>query len=159
GPIVKVQVQGANLSWLPWFRGRQMKKVIPVFSEGTIDPDLVEEGRRNLIDSFQKKGYFDAKATTNFQNQGSNINLVYTIAKGHRKKVEAVAFRGNQHIDEKDLKQQILIKPHRFLLSRGKFSDKLLRRSVEGITTYYKERGYEDVKVEPDVVREPKVNV
>jgi outer membrane protein assembly factor BamA len=53
-----------------------------------------------------------------------------------------------------------LIKPHRFLLSRGRFIDKLLRRSVEGITTYYKERGYEDVRVEPVVVdRELKVDV
>jgi outer membrane protein insertion porin family len=160
GPIVKVEVQGANLSWFPWFRGRQMKKLIPIFSEGTVDPDLVEEGRRNLIDFFQKKGYFDAKATTNFESQGSNISLVYTIDKGHRHKVEAVAFRGNQHIDENDLKKQILIKPYRLLLSRGKFSDKLLRRSVDGITACYKERGYEDVKVEADVVdHEPKVNV
>ena len=68
GPIVKVRVTGAKLSWLPFLRGKQMKKIIPIFSEGTVDPDLVEEGRRNLIDFFQSKGYFDAKVTTNFQN-------------------------------------------------------------------------------------------
>ncbi|PYV50720.1 MAG: hypothetical protein DMG98_27410, partial [Acidobacteria bacterium] len=32
GPIVKVRVQGAKLSWLPFLRGRQMKKLIPIFS-------------------------------------------------------------------------------------------------------------------------------
>ncbi len=71
GPIVKVRVMGAKLSWLPFLRGRQMKKLIPIFSEGTVDPDLVEEGRRNLIDFFQSKGYFDVKVTTNFQNRQS----------------------------------------------------------------------------------------
>jgi outer membrane protein insertion porin family len=160
GPIVKVRVMGAKLSWLPFLRGRQMKKLIPIFSEGTVDPDLVEEGRRNLIDFFQSKGYFDAKVITNFQNQDSNVDLVYKVDRGSRHKVETVAFRGNQHVDKDELIQQTAVKPHRLLLSRGKFSDKLLRQSVNGITAFYKNRGYEDVKVDTDVVdREPKVYI
>lgn len=55
GPIVRVRVMGAKLAWLPFLRGKQMKKLIPIFSEGTVDPDLVEEGRRNLIDFFRAK--------------------------------------------------------------------------------------------------------
>ncbi len=160
GPIVKVRVMGAKLSWLPFLRGRQMKKLIPIFSEGTVDPDLVEEGRRNLIDFFQSKGYFDVKVTTNFQNQNSNVDLVYDVKRGSRHKVETVAFRGNQHIDKGDLIQQVAVKPHRLLLSRGKFSDKLLRQSVTGVTAFYKNRGFEDVKVDTDVVdREQKVYI
>jgi len=160
GPVVNVQVLGEKLSWFPLFRGRQMKKLIPIFSEGTVDPDLVEEGRRNLVDFFQNKGYFDAKVTTDFHSQGSKIDLTYNINKGHRHKVTAVGFRGNRHAGEDDLKQQVLIKSHRFFLSRGKFSDKLLRKSLQGISAYYKDHGYEDVKVEPDVVdREPNISV
>src|SRR6266581_1515601 len=102
GPIVKVHVTGAKLSALPFLRDRQMKKLIPIFSEGAVDPDLVEEGRRNLIDFFQSKGYFDVKVTTNFQNQNSNVDLVYDVKRGSRHKVETVAFRGNQHIDKGD---------------------------------------------------------
>src|SRR5207245_2307198 len=77
-----------------------------------------------------------------------------------RHKVETVAFRGNQHVDNNDLTQQVVVKPHRLLISRGKFSDKLLRQSVTGITAFYRNRGYEDVKVDPDVVdREPKIYI
>jgi outer membrane protein insertion porin family len=97
GPVVKVRVAGAKLSWLPFLRGRQMQKLIPIFSEGTVDPDLVEEGKRNLVDFFQSKGYFDAKVTTNFQTQVSNVDLVYNVDRGSRHKVETVAFRGNLH--------------------------------------------------------------
>jgi outer membrane protein insertion porin family len=137
-----------------------MKKLIPIFSEGTVDPDLVEEGRRNLIDFFQSKGYFDAKVTTNFQTQASNVDLVYNVDRGSRHKVETVAFRGNQHFDRDELIQQVVVKPHRLVLSRGKFSDKLLRQSVTGITVFYKNRGYDDVRVDPDVVdREPKIYI
>ncbi len=160
GPIVKVRVQGAKLSWLPFLRGRQMKKLIPIFSEGTVDSDLVEEGRRNLIAFFQSKGYFNVKVTTNCQKQPSNVDLVYNVNRGRRHKVETVGFRGNQHVDRGELIQQVAVKPHRLVLSRGKFSDKLLRQSVQGLTAFYKDRGYEEVKVEPDVVdREPRIYV
>jgi outer membrane protein assembly factor BamA len=113
GPIVKVRVMGAKLSWLPFLRGRQMKKLIPIFSEGTVDPDLVEEGQRNLIDFFQSKGYFDAKVTANFHNQDSSVDLVYDVNRGSRHKVETVAFHGNQHVDKGELIEQVAVKPHR----------------------------------------------
>ncbi len=160
GPIVTVRVMGAKLSWLPFLRGRQMKKLIPIFSEGTVDPDLVEEGRRNLIDFFQSKGYFDTKVTANFHNQDSNVDLVYDVNRGSRHKVETVAFHGNQHVDKGELIEQVAVKPHRLLISRGKFSNKLLHQSVNVVTAFYKNRGYEDVKVDTEVVdREPKVYI
>ena len=161
GPSVKVRVTGAKLSPFPFLRDRQMKKLIPIFSEGTVDPDLVEEGRRNLVDFFQRKGYFDVKVTTNLQNQAANGELVYNIDRGSRHKVETVDFRGNQHFGKDVLIRQVAVKAHQLvLLSRGKFSDKLLRQSVAGITAFYKNLGYEDVKVDSDVVdREPKVYV
>ena len=160
GPIVKVHVTGAKLSTLPFLRGRQMKKLIPIFSEGAVDPDLVEEGRRNLVDFFQSKGYFHVKVTTNFQNEVPNVELIYNVERGSRHRVEAVDFRGNQHLDKEVLNRQVAVKTHRLLLSRGKFSDKLLRQSVTGITAFYKNLGYEDVKVDTDVVdRERKVYV
>ena len=99
GPIVKVHVTGAKLSPLPFLRDRQMKKLIPIFAEGTVDADLVEEGRRNLIDFFQSKGYFNVKVTTNLHNQASNVELVYDIDRGARHRVETVDFQGNQHFD------------------------------------------------------------
>jgi outer membrane protein insertion porin family len=161
GPVVKVHVTGAKLSPLPFLRDRQMKKLIPIFSEGTVDPDLVEEGRRNLIDFFQSKGYFDVKVTTNLQNQAANVELVYNVERGSRHRVETVDFQGNQHFDKDVLIRQVAVKPHRLvLLSRGKFSDKLLRQSVKGITAFYKNLGYEGVKVDTDVVdREPKIYI
>ena len=94
GPIVKVQVTGAKLSTLPFFRERQIRKLIPIFSEGTVDPDLVEEGRRNLIDFFQGKGYFNVKVAADLQIQASNLNLLYSVDRGHRQTSSALPFAG-----------------------------------------------------------------
>ena len=160
GPVVNVKITGAKLTWLPFLGGRKMKKLIPIFQEGTVDPDLVEEGHRNLADLFQNKGYFDVKVNTTFQQQASRVDLVYAIEKGRRHAVQSVGFRGNHHIDEDDLVPYVAVKPRRFLFSRGKYSDKLVRKSVKNIETFYKDRGYEEVKVESDVVdREPKIYV
>ena len=46
GPVVIVRTTGARLSRIPFMSARQMKKLIPIFSEGAIDPDLVQEGQR-----------------------------------------------------------------------------------------------------------------
>jgi outer membrane protein assembly factor BamA len=160
GPLVTVRVKGARLSALPFLRQRQMKKLIPIFTEGTVDADLVEEGRRNLVDFFQSKGYFDVKVAANFQNQASRIDLTYDVDRGARHTVDTVVIRGNQHFGKDQLIRQVAVKPHRLLLTRGKFSDKLLRQSVTSITTFYKNAGYEEVKVDADVVdHEPKIDL
>src|SRR5438309_10649949 len=93
GPIVKVHIAGARLSALPFLRDRRMKKLIPIFSEGTVDADLVEEGRRNLVDFFQSKGNFDVNVTTHSQHEASNVELLYNVERGSRHRVEAIDLR------------------------------------------------------------------
>src|SRR5262249_3950955 len=79
GPVVNVSTNGAKLSSIGFLNRRRMKKLIPIFSEGTVDADLVEEGRRNLVDYFQNKGYFDVGVTTKFNQQPGRVDLVYEI--------------------------------------------------------------------------------
>lgn len=155
GPVVKISLEGAKLSRFPFLRGRRRTQLIPIYTEGSVDPDLVEEGRQNLIDFFQSKGYFDASVTTEFHEQPALIDLVYKVDTGRKHTVESVGFHGNTHFDAKDLLPQVLVKKRIFLISRGKFSNKLVRKSVNAITAFYKDHGYEDAKVEPDVVSHP----
>jgi outer membrane protein insertion porin family len=159
GPVMTVRIVGAKLSWLPFLSGREKKKLIPMYQEGTFDTDLVEEGKRNLIDYFQSKGYADVKVDTKLQRQPDKIALVYDINKGKKHNLEQIAFRGNQHIDEDQLLGAIPLKK-KHLLSHGKFSDKLVRQSVKNLKGVYQDRGYEDVSITPEVVdKEPKVYV
>jgi len=158
GPIVDIKLTGARLSLIPLLSGRREKRLIPLFSEGAIDADLVEEGRRNLADFFQSKGFFDAHVTPNFQKQDGQASLLYNIDKGRRHKVQEITFRGNQHADEDELTKHVLVKPHHLFFWRGKFSDKLAKQSVKNLETFYKDRGYEQVKVDQEIVdREPKL--
>jgi outer membrane protein insertion porin family len=151
GPVVIVRTTGARLTWVPYLAGREMKKEIPIYSEGTIDRDLVEEGRQNLIDYFQKKGYFDVKVTSNFQKQPDKILLVYAIDTGKKHKVQRISFVGNSSIFEKDLLAQVTVKKARPFL-HGSVSQKLLSQSEKNIEALYNDRGFEEAKVQSQVV-------
>ena len=54
GPTVEITTEGAKIS-----KG-ELKKLVPVYQENSVDDDLLNEGRRNLRDYLQIKGYFDA---------------------------------------------------------------------------------------------------
>jgi outer membrane protein assembly factor BamA len=160
GPDVDIRVVGAKLSWIPFLSSRRRKTLVPIYEEASIDPDLITEGERNLTSYFQQKGYFDVKVTTTTQQQNGKILLVYQINKGRKHTVEDISFRGNHHLSSSDLIAQVAVKKRRFILSRGSFSNKLLRTSIQGIESIYKDNGFGQVKVTPDVVdREPKVYV
>lgn len=151
GPLVIVRVTGARLSMLPFMSGLQIRKLIPIYSEGTIDSDLVQEGEQNLIDYFQKKGYFNAQVKTTFEHQPEKILLVYEIDKGRKHKVDCIMFQGNQQIPERDLLAAVVVKKSHFW-SHGSASQKLAKKSAENLQALYRDRGYEDVKVTPQIV-------
>ena len=159
GPVVNIRTVGARLTVIPFLAARQMKKLIPIYSEGTIDQDLVEEGRRNLADYFQKKGFYHVKVTTDFQKQPNQILVVYTIDRGTKHKVDRILFHGNYDLSAKELMEQVTVKKSH-IWTHGSVSQKLLKQSADNILALYRDRGYEEIKVTPRTVdREPKIDV
>ena len=57
GPKVEIAAEGFKISH------SQLKKNVPVYEENALDDDLLNEGRRNLLNYMQGRGYFDAKVT------------------------------------------------------------------------------------------------
>ncbi|MGA8439428.1 MAG: POTRA domain-containing protein [Candidatus Sulfotelmatobacter sp.] len=159
GPLVTVRAVGARLSRIPFLGGREMKKLVPVYSEGAIDQDLVDEGQRNLVDYFQKKGFADVKVTSSIQNQPDQIVVVYQIDRGRKHKVERIVFHGNYVVSQKELMAQVVVKKSH-IWTHGSFSQKLLKQSSDNIQAVYQDRGYEDVKVTAQAVdREPQIDI
>ena len=52
GPRVSVAVGGAHIS-----KGK-LRQLLPIYAEGAVDEDLLQEGRRNIRDYFQAPGIF-----------------------------------------------------------------------------------------------------
>ncbi|HSM87223.1 MAG TPA: POTRA domain-containing protein, partial [Candidatus Limnocylindrales bacterium] len=149
GPKITVKIAGAHV----W--GRTQKKLIPIYQENAVDPDLVFEGEQDLISYFQSKGFFDVKVQSHFERKPAGVTVLYQISKGKRGKVDALQFHGNQHFDDDDLESHVPVKTARklFFWSHGKFSDQLLSKSVKNLETLYQDAGYSDASVTPKVLK------
>lgn len=152
GPVIEIRVLGAKLSWLPFLASREKRKLISVYDEDSIDPDIVEESRRNLQDYFQRKGYFEVKVNTNTQQQSDRTILTFQIDKGRKYSVKEIAFTGNQHISSGDLAAQIEVKQGKWKVSHGTYSGKLTTQSAKNVENFYKDNGFEQVKVTPQAI-------
>jgi outer membrane protein assembly factor BamA len=159
GPVVTVRAVGARLSRIPFLGAREMKKLVPIYSEGAIDQDLVDEGQRNLTDYFQKKGFTDVKVTSSIQNQPDQIVVLYQIDRGRKHKVGRILFHGNYAVSQKELMAQVVVRKSH-IWTHGSFSQKLLKQSSDNIQALYQDRGYEDVKVTAQAVdRGPQIDI
>ena len=65
GPLVKVTVEGASLS------KSRLKLLVPIYEEGTIDNDLLNEGTFNIKDFLFQEGYFDATVAVKVVGAGT----------------------------------------------------------------------------------------
>jgi outer membrane protein insertion porin family len=155
GPRVKVEVQGAK------FAGGDLKRLLPIYQEGAVDADLLEEGKRNLRERLERQGYFDATVdyTTATQDvkekgksgwQGTEEVITYTVGRGDRHKLIGIEINGNKYFNSELLRGRLTIYQGA-LGSRGRFSRRLVeadRVSMEGL---YKSNGFLDVKVDADI--------
>lgn len=146
GQMIKVDIEGAHL-W-PWTR----KNLLPMYQGLSADPETVQEGRQALASYFQKKGYFDATVSENFQKGPNGDTVVYHIRKERKHKVDEVKLTGNTDLKSSQLNPHIAVeKKHWF--SHGKFSEQLLRSSVDNLKAVYRAEGFSNAQVVPAVAR------
>ena len=148
GPKVRIETEGFKFS-----RG-QIKRLIPVFQENALDDDLLNEGRRNILNYLQGRGYFEAKVEyqrhrrSNAQNE---LVVNYKIDAGGRHKVVKVEITGNQYFDTPALRSHMQIQIAEKFLSRGRYSQKLLSNDLSAIENLYRSNGFRHVQVTSNV--------
>ena len=146
GPRVRVQIEGTHLS-----EGKQ-RKLLPIFAEGAVDEDLLQEGRRNIRDYLQSQGYFDADVQVHSQqDEQHNIRVIsYDITRGDLFRLAGIAFDGNKYFGSGLLSRRLQLQPVSFA-SRGRFSQQLLRADTDSIRTLYLANGFQDAQVSSSV--------
>lgn len=147
GPVVHVKVEGVHL-W-PWTK----RKLLPVYQQVGVNPELIQEGRSNLVSYLQKKGYFDAKVGADVTQHGADEFIVYSITKGPRHKVAEISVAGNQHIPDEQLMPHVTVKAGHFL-SHGQYSQHLVQTTITNLKNIYESNGYSGVQVTPLVKNE-----
>jgi outer membrane protein insertion porin family len=148
GPTVAVATEGDGVS------KRQLKKLVPVYQENSVDDDLLNEGRRNIRDYLQTRGYFDATVEVERHPvpEQNHLNILYVIDPGVRHKLVALKLDGNKYFDQETIRERMNVQPASLLLPNGHFSQRLLTDDVSAIKNLYEANGFLEVKVNGDLV-------
>ena len=165
GPVVRVVVEGARLS------NERVKRLVPVFEEGTVDEDLLNEGNRRMRDYFQALGYFDVKVDhtqsgpqylsqraagepeTSPPRPGTvdtQVTIVYNVQVGERRHVERVSVDGNRYFDANTLEQLLSVHAANAFDRHGAYNQALVSADVAALVSVYQNNGFSKVKVTPE---------
>jgi outer membrane protein insertion porin family len=147
GDKVEIHVEGAKI------RKGLVKKYVPVYEENAVDDDLLNEGRRNIRDYFQSKGYFDAEVDfrKSVDPSDGHKSVVFEVNKGDQHKLTELIITGNKYFDQDTIRERMRIAPASLLLYYGRFSQTMLARDVQSIESLYQGSGFLQVKVDPKV--------
>ena len=128
----------------------ELKKLVPVYQENAVDDDLLNEGRRNLRNYLQTKGYFDATVDVERHPvpEEDQVNIVYKIDEGQRHELEAIKVEGNKYFDEATIRERLTVQPKSWILTNGRFSQRMMTDDVASIKALYEANGFLDVKVD-----------
>jgi outer membrane protein insertion porin family len=148
---VRVQVLGTKVS------ESTLRPLLPIYEEGAVDEDLLQEGRRNLRDYLQRQGYFDAEVDyTTAEDpaegqQGSTEVITYRVELGSHHRLVGLAFSGNHYFRDDLLRERIRIQPSAFA-SPGRFSSGQLTNDVAALSELYQSNGFRGVQVSSDLM-------
>jgi outer membrane protein insertion porin family len=147
GPKVDIGAEGFRI------RRGVLKRNVPVYEENALDDDLLNEGRRNLVNYLQSRGYFDAKVDLNKQSDpgGDELRVIYLIDAGSRHKLLQLEITGNHYFPEELLRSNIHVQAAGRFFSHGRYSQALLNDDIHGLEYLYLNNGFQQVKITSNV--------
>ncbi len=146
GPRIRVDIDGARLT------AGKRKALIPVYAEGAVDEDLLQEGRRNIRDYLQSQGYFSVDvqvSSTQDEKQNERV-ITYLVNRGDRFRLAGISFEGNKYFRTSLLMRRLQMQTASFANS-GRFSQQLLRGDTDSVRKVYLSNGFRDVQVTSSV--------
>ena len=145
GPVVVVSAQGYHIS-----RG-VLKKEVPVYEENALDDDLLNEGKRNLLDYLQSRGHFDATVDIQKETTPDTMRVTYLINPGPVHKFELIEITGNKYFARPMLRQRLQIQPSGRFFSHGRYSGDLLKNDVANLQALYVSNGFRQARIQTKV--------
>jgi len=140
---------------------RELKRLVPVYQEGAVDTDLLEEGKRNLRERLERDGYFDAQVSYTTETKevegkeqktkGTEELITYHIERGARHSLVGIEITGNHYFTMELLRSRLQIYGAAFG-SRGRFSRRLVDSDAESMHGLYDANGFLDAKVSGEVL-------
>ncbi len=150
GPVVEIASEGYRLSQ------RTLHRLVPIYQEGAVDEDLLNEGSRAIENHMQSQGYFEATVSVSQDSvpNGKSLNIVYTIKPGERHKVAAIRITGNQYFPDELIRARLQEEAAGHFFRHGHYSQVLLDSDVQNIQNLYRASGFRQAEVNGKLITE-----
>src|SRR5256885_1102956 len=142
GQFTLVETHGFKIS------KKKLRELVPVFEEGSVDEDLVEEGRVQILRYMQQEGYFEGVVGKELISAplDNAIQINYAIEPGVKHEILAVAIEGNHHFSTEEIRARMKVRKAQ-LLNPSFFSADALNQDVRTIERMYANTGFEGTVV------------
>lgn len=132
------------------FSQSELRDLLPIFEEDSIDPDLLAGGARRIEDYLQLQGFFGAEASYKVQHdeRANKTSITYEIHPGPRGRLAFLGIRGNRYFDDATIRERLYEHEADFpRFPRGRFSLNYVHEDAEAIRQLYIDNGFLDVQV------------
>ncbi len=129
----------------------RLKQLVPIYEEGAVDDDLIEEGRSQILSFMQQRGYFEATVERERIDAplDNAVQINYRVDTGRQHEVRSVRIQGNEHFTTDEITARTKVRGPG-MLGRGVFSPDILEQDVRAIGAMYRNAGFEEAKVTSD---------
>ncbi|HEY1583049.1 MAG TPA: outer membrane protein assembly factor BamA [Chthoniobacterales bacterium] len=151
--VTEIEIDGAQS-----FKARTLRDQIKFKVPSPADAEKLEEGRQNIIDFYQRKGFpgVDVQLQLATNESRGTARAVYTISEGEHGAVRAIRFEGNKHFSDRTLRHQMKTKAKTlisFFDKSGRLDQAQLQQDLDSIREFYQNHGYIDIAI-PEVRQE-----
>ena len=145
--VTEIEIDGAE-SIKPQKVRARIKFKVP----GPAKEETLEEGRQNIIDLYQRKGFtgIDVQFRLQINEARGTARAIYTINEGQKGAVRAVRFEGNAHFSERTLRRQMKTKAKSIISifdKSGRLDNQQLQQDLDSLREFYQNHGYIEVAI------------
>ncbi len=150
-PLIKdVQIRGS--------KAVKLKDLTPLLNFGAgdaIDRYAIDAGKRALESKYHTEGYAFSTVTLDEKALADDQTVIYNIEEGPKAAITSIVFKGNKAFNRLVLLFKIKTKSKLWPFISGAIDEEQMNRDVEDLSSYYRDKGYLDVRITRDVVFSP----
>ncbi|CAN5352706.1 outer membrane protein assembly factor BamA [soil metagenome] len=151
--VTEIEIDGAQS-----FKARALRGKIKFKVPSPADAEKLEEGRQNIIDFYQRKGFtgVDVQLQLVTDESRGTARAVYTVTEGERGAVREIRFEGNTKFSDRTLRRQMKTKAQTliaFFDKSGRLDQAQLQQDLDSVREFYQNKGYIDIAI-PEVRQE-----
>lgn len=125
----------------------QIAAVVDVVSGTPIDRFQIDRSARRIEELYREKGYYYARVSVDEQELEDTGLVLFRILEGDQLRVTGIRFTGNRAFSDKQLRRELETKTSGFF-RRGQLDDAKLDTDIGNLISFYRDRGYLDIRAD-----------